>query len=60
MNGKVVYEPNILKENQYYRVRLEWSKPETQVGAYKELANAKAMADSLAHEGYKVFDDNGK
>lgn len=59
-NGKVVYEPKILKENQYYRVRLEWSKPETQVGAYKELANAKAMADSLAHEGYKVFDDNGK
>lgn len=59
-NGKVVYEPKVLKENQYYRVRLEWSKPQTQVGAYKELKNAKAMADSLAHEGYKVFDDNGK
>src|SRR5690606_14958429 len=59
-NGKVVYEPKTLKENQYYRVRLEWSKPETQVGAYKELENAKAMADSLAHEGYKVFDDNGE
>jgi len=59
-NGKVVYEPNVLKVNQYYRVRLSWEEPKTQIGAFKDLNNAKELADSRADEGYKVFDDNGK
>lgn len=59
-SGKVVYEPKILKINEWYRVRLDWSKPNTQIGAFKELNHAKALADANANDGYKVFDDNGK
>lgn len=59
-NGKVVYEPKILKVNEFYRVRLSWSNPNTQIGALKDLPNAKELADERASDGYKVFDDNGK
>lgn len=58
--GKMIFEPKILKANEYYRVRLDWSKPNTQLGAFKELEGAKALADDNAENGYKVFDDNGK
>lgn len=58
--GKLVFEPKVLKVNQFYRVRLNWSNPNTQIGAFKDLVNAKEMADERASEGFKVFDDNGK
>ena len=40
-----------------YRVRKAWNKPETQKGAYKDLANAKKCADK---NGYSVFNKKGK
>lgn len=41
-----------------YRVRKTWKDENGQIGAYKALANAKALADK--NPGYKVFDDDGK
>ena len=40
----------------WYRVRLAWDKPETQIGAYINLDTAKQNCPA----GYSVFDDNGK
>lgn len=40
-----------------YRVRKAWNKPETQKGAFKDLANAKKCADK---NGYSVFNKKGK
>lgn len=40
-----------------YRVRKAWNKPETQRGAFKDLANAKKCADK---NGYYVFNKKGK
>ncbi|QGH02271.1 peptidoglycan recognition protein family protein [Streptococcus dysgalactiae] len=40
-----------------YRVRKSWADAKSQVGAYKDLNNAKRTADS--HSGYKVYDTNG-
>ena len=42
----------------YYRVRKSWGDAASQLGAYSEFDNAKAMADK--HPGYKVYDWNGK
>ena len=42
----------------WYRVRLAWDKPETQVEAYLDIANAKACAD--ANPGFSVYDGDGK
>ena len=41
-----------------YRVRKTWADAKSQIGAYRDLNNAKAMADKNA--GYFVFDSNGK
>lgn len=40
-----------------YRVRKAWNKPETQKGAFKNLASAKKCADK---NGYSVFNEKGK
>jgi hypothetical protein len=42
----------------WYRVRKTWADAKSQLGAYKELANAKACVDK--NPGYFVFDENGK
>lgn len=44
--------------NIWYRVRKTWADSKSQLGAYKELANAKACADKNAD--YFVFDESGK
>lgn len=41
--------------NTLYRVRKEWNKPATQLGAYRDLNNAKASCPYK----YKVFDESG-
>lgn len=40
-----------------YRVRKTWADAKSQLGAYSQLANAKAMVDK--NRGYSVFDGNG-
>lgn len=40
-----------------YRVRKSWSDDKSQIGAYKEINNAKIKADE--NKGYHVFDWNG-
>ena len=47
-----------LPTTRYYRVRKSWSQPETQIGAFTLLPNAKECAEK--HEGYGIFDDEGK
>ena len=42
----------------YYRVRKDWSKPDTQIGAFTVLKNAKNCVNQ--NPGYKVFDEDGK
>lgn len=41
-----------------YRVRKTWADAKSQIGAYGDLNNAKAIVDKNA--GYFVFDSNGK
>jgi N-acetylmuramoyl-L-alanine amidase len=41
----------------YYRVRKSWSDAASQLGAFKVLSNAKALADKSP--GYSVFDEKG-
>ena len=68
-NGVVVYpvatpvepakpvEPTLTPVvNEWYRIRKAWDKPNTQIGAYKNLDNAIKDCPN----GYYVFDDNGK
>ena len=40
-----------------YRVRKTWNDPASQIGAFRNLAGAKSLAD--ANPGYKVFDSSG-
>lgn len=40
-----------------YRVRKAWADAKSQLGAYSQLANAKAMVDK--NPGYSVFDGSG-
>lgn len=42
----------------WYRIRLAWDKPETQIGAYLDLEKAKTDCD--AHPGFSVYDEDGK
>lgn len=44
---------------QMYRVRKSWTAVKTQVGAFKNLDNAKACANAYANSGYKVFGKDG-
>lgn len=41
----------------YYRVREEWDKDDTQIGAFKDKENAIDMCKQ--NSGYKVFDNDG-
>lgn len=54
--GKLVYEGK--KKDELYRVRKTWADTKSQVGAYKDLNNAKKECDK--HAGYSVFDESGK
>lgn len=42
----------------WYRVRKNWADSKSQLGAFKELSNAKTYADK--NPGHFVFDDAGK
>lgn len=42
----------------WYRVRKTWGDSKSQIGAYKEISNAKTCADK--NLGYLVFDASGK
>lgn len=42
----------------WYRVRKSWGNAASQIGAFHSLANAKKCA--AEHNGYSVFDENGK
>lgn len=41
--------------DKWYRIRQSWNKPESHIGAYKNLSNAKAACKP----GYTVYDWNG-
>lgn len=55
--GKAVYT-YVKPEPEMYRVRIEWSRPDTQIGAFEDLVNAKELADKKPT--HKVFDKSGK
>jgi N-acetylmuramoyl-L-alanine amidase len=55
--GQKIY-PEPPKQEQWYRVRLNWSDSKSQKGAFKNLDGAKKCADE--NKGYKVFDESGK
>ena len=48
----------LINKEEIYRVRKAWNQPGTQVGAYKDLNNAKEVVDKLP-TGYHVYDSNG-
>ena len=51
-------QPAPQPQTHLYRVRKAWKDTKSQLGAYKNLQNAKEMCDK--HKGYYVFDENGK
>ena len=51
-------KPKPVVKNTIYRVRKDWDKPNTQIGAYSVLDNAKTACDKAGSE-YKVYDENG-
>jgi hypothetical protein len=51
-------KPKPVVKNTIYRVRKDWDKPNTQIGAYSVLDNAIAACDKAGAE-YKVYDENG-
>lgn len=53
MNGKKPNEPS----NHLYRVRKSWNDINSQIGAFKDLNNAKKLCDKNA--GYKVYNSKG-
>lgn len=56
--AKLIEESKPIKQV-IYRVRKDWNKPNTQIGAYSVLENA-IKACSEASPEYKVFDEEGK
>ena len=56
--AKLIEESKPIKQI-IYRVRKDWNKPNTQIGAYSVLENA-IKACSEAGPEYKVFDEEGK
>ena len=52
------YDAKAESTDRYYRVRKSWDDANSQLGAYKVLANAKKCADK--NPGYTVYDPNGK
>ena len=56
--AKLIEESKPIKQI-IYRVRKDWNKPNTQIGAYSVLENA-IKACSEAGSEYKVFDEEGK
>lgn len=50
-------EPTVETKNQVYRVRKSWADAKSQIGAFSDLCNAKALADK--NSGYKVYDIDG-
>lgn len=45
--------------NEIYRVRKAWDQPTTQIGAYKDLNNAKAAVDKMG-SAYHVYNSKGQ
>ena len=56
-NGTASNEKPVV--NKLYRVRKSWADAKSQIGAYTNLNNAKAVCDKKG-SGYFVFDENGK
>ena len=50
--------PSTPSTDTMYHVRKTWADSKSQIGAYKDLANAKVMVDK--NTGYTVFDESGK
>lgn len=46
----------MVEEKELYRVRTEWSKPDSQIGAFSSLENAK----TACKEGYSIFNNKGE
>lgn len=58
VNSRLGNSAPTVPSEQLYRVRKAWVDTKSQIGAYKKLGNAKAMADK--NPGYSVFDESGK
>jgi len=46
-----------VEQNQLYRIRKSWADEKSQIGAFKNLGLAQALAQKTS--GYKVFDNDG-
>ena len=50
---------NLVPVDEIYRVRKSWLDPKSQIGAYKNLNNAKAVVDKLGQD-YHVYNSKGQ
>lgn len=58
VNKALVASPAVDPNHQLYRVRKAWNNPASQLGAFKVLSRAQALADS--NPGWKVYDWTGQ
>lgn len=58
LSGDPTPAPTPTPTTEMYRVRKSWDKPDTQVGAFGDLDNAKKCCDK--YPGYSVFNKEGK
>ena len=54
----VVTPVKVVAPGEMYRIRKTWTDATSQIGAFTDLANAKAYANT--HPGYSVFNSSGK
>ncbi len=50
--------PTSTESDDLYRVRKSWDNPSSQIGAFKNLTNAKSQANR--YPGYSVYNNNGE
>ena len=58
VNATTTDKTNTDEQANLYRVRKSWEDKASQLGAFEELENAKAVANK--NKGYNVYDNNGK
>lgn len=51
-------KPTATKSDEVYRVRKSWDNPKSQIGAFKNLTNAKSQVNR--NPGYSVYNSKGK
>ena len=56
---KIIDKKDEESRSSIYKVRKSANDEASQIGAFADIKNAKALADSKKDDGYKVYDEKG-